>query len=74
MKGKKLINMEKVFTFSNVMLDFLDGKELRVHSGSLCYTQLHALPLAVLAPSIVYSLDFFQSMSGDEPNSEIPLC
>ena len=44
-------------------------------SGSLCFTlQLHALPLAPLAPSIVYSLDFAQSMSGDEPNSKIPLC
>lgn len=66
--------METVFTFPDVMLEFLDVKKLRVHSGSLCYTQLHVLPLAMLAPSIVYSLDFFQSMSGDEPNSEIPLC
>lgn len=52
---KELINMEKLFTFSDVMVDFLDGKELRIDSGSLCYIQLHALPLAMLAPSIVYS-------------------
>lgn len=66
--------METVFTFPDVMLDVLDVKELRVHNVSMRYTQLHALPLAVLAPSVVYSLDFFQSMSGDEPNFEIPLC
>lgn len=75
-KGEKeLINMETVCTSPDVMLDFVDVNGLRVHGGSRrSSTQLQALPFAVLAPSIVYSLDFFQSMSGDEPNSEIPLC
>lgn len=47
--------MEKIFTSSDVMLDFLDGKELRIDSASLHCTQLHVLPFAVLVPSIVYS-------------------
>lgn len=38
------------------------------------FLNAHAAPWAVRARSIVYSLDLFQSMSGDEPSSEIPLC
>lgn len=72
MKVKKWAhNYVDQFHFPSCMLDPLDMKELR---EACAYTQLHALPLAVLAPSKFYSPDFFQSMSRDEPNSKIPLC
>lgn len=54
--------MEKVSRFSDILLEGAQNP------------QIHALPLAVLALSMVYRLNLFQSMSGDEPNSKIPLC
>lgn len=62
--------MDTVFASTDVMLDPLDVKEYTVEAHSY----MLYLTVAVLAPSVVYSLDFFQFMSGDEPNTEIPLC
>lgn len=56
--------METVSTSSDIQLDREEAQN----------PQIHALPLAVLALSMVYRLNLFQSMSGDEPNSKIPLC
>lgn len=49
-------------------------KEKNARSHECIFLNAHAPPRAVRAPSIVYILDLFQSMLGDEPNSEIPLC
>lgn len=50
------------------------NKEKNARSHECIFLNAHALPRAVRALSIVYILDLFQSMLGDEPNSEIPLC
>lgn len=63
------------FYFPKCNARFSKMRESDEYTVEACAThELDALPLAVLAPSIVYSPDFFQSMSRDEPNSEIPLC